>query len=342
MSTMGTVYYGRTTSVNYISQVVGSEELNPKVKTELLLKLTGKRKTLTNNCLAMMRHPELAESFDEVLRTFRYKVVNPENLGFVENALQKLSEVIKKSNVPNEQKSSFMFTSQSIQMQLSDVQFENQENNYMPNILQDYFQMILKGASKGIPVDKLDAVVYSDKYQDKNDPLMANFKYLDSNKVNEVNNILDDKTNRRSVTLQEEILGRTVIETKPQQVIQNSATFVNKKVVNIDTDFKEISHAEKSQFIGKMFAKCDKEDLRNVFNHDWENGQVDTKWTVSMKNVFNFVKDTLTVGNPNEVSYTNIHKAVKLFMRYGLEVGHSLQQESMRQQVVEKGEERTI
>jgi len=344
MNEMGTntfYGYGRGSSTNYIGQVVGSN-LNQQTKTELLLKLTGKRKTVTEGCVSMMKHQLLAEPFDEVLRTLKYRVANPTNLGAVETALRNLIDKIKSINLSKEEKSLFLFTSQALQFSLGDLQFEDKENNFVPTDLQDYYQMVLKGASLGIPTDKLDKLVYTDKYQDKSNPAMADFVFLDNQKVREINGILNDKTNLSKTSINEKIFGETVWQDMPKETVYKNVELIDKKIINIDTFFKQASHQEVDYYIGKLFAKCDKEDLRNVFSHDWESGQVDIKWKQSMDNVFNFVKDSLTEGNSKEVSYANIHKSVKLFLRYGLEVGHKLQQASMKQQVNQKGEERFI
>lgn len=135
---------------------------------------------------------------------------NDTNLTAVEASLQTMINDVKKlhasgSPFMNEAKTSFyLYTLQNLVFSLSDWQFANgNENHFVPVIAQKYGQAVAKGAELGVDEDTVRKECFRTDFQDKTDPYLRDFEFLDADRVD---NVL---TQFQKVQLNKNALGET-------------------------------------------------------------------------------------------------------------------------------------
>ena len=123
------------------------------------------------------------------------------------------------------------------------------------------------------------------------------------------------------------------------------------EVENPNDIVRPLPNKEASNYIDKIFDQCDKNDLFDILAQDWKTDIVDTKWTIAMKKLFNFVNDTLTQANnksneltdeenkSREIPVAAIHRVIDKLLDRASKYKEELAKESQNNQ---KGEEMGI
>ena len=299
---------------------VGATTLVFNNKNELLLKLTGKRRTMLEGAVFMLKNKSLQFSDFERALARLDMVNNSHGLGAVESALQTQIEVVRDMNTPEmtpEKKTLCLYTLQNMIFGLSDFQLKNnKENDYVPKILQDQYQMLLKGSEEGLDWEKLNDSTYTTEYRDYKNPTLAKFKFLD--------NRLIKKNLENMVRLHSSTEENALSDLREQPY---DAFYDDTDITSMDgqinyglLDIQRTTDKDVAKILNKVMLKFNKEDLR----HD----------TTSF---FNFLK--LSLGQDLDPEKNVIfQKTVVTFMHLTVEFGHKIQNKNAMQQQ----EERTL
>ena len=179
-----TINHGKTRRNFNLVDRIESSTLKPQDKTELLINLTGKRKTMLEGAVFMLKNAAI--KFDDFERALALLngAENASSLELVESALQKQIDVIRRmsdDDLTSENKSLCLYTLQNMIFALSDFRLgKNQVNDFVPKILQDQYQMLMKGSALNMDWDSLNESTYSTEYSDFNNPTLAQWKFLDT------------------------------------------------------------------------------------------------------------------------------------------------------------------
>lgn len=102
------------------------------------------------------------------------------------NEIRQISQN-KNSYISNDKASQYIFTLQNLIFCLSDWQFENgKENNYVPLLTRKMNQMLMQASETGLDPAAMRDYCYSNVYQNKTRPELADFQFLDDQKMDAV------------------------------------------------------------------------------------------------------------------------------------------------------------
>ncbi|MBQ7973432.1 MAG: hypothetical protein IJ295_00540 [Clostridia bacterium] len=326
-------------------------------KVQLILQITDKKKALSESYKLMSEHPAFSNDFKDILIRIRFAVKNPnDELGFVEDKLQKMSNDIYDMELPENEKtlkSLCLCAIENLKHGLGTLQF-TKENKYVTKASLDFEE--LKGYAKtnNLDTDKLYSSVFSNEFQDKNIPLLADFVFQDNRKINQIKERLKYKDGRFSYSPVNDktIFGEKTNITPRKAVALSHQDFKDiEEVENPNDIVRPLPNKEASNYIDKIFDQCDKNDLFDILAQDWKTDIVDTKWTIAMKKLFNFVNDTLTQANnksneltdeenkSREIPVAAIHRVIDKLLDRASKYKEELAKESQNNQ---KGEEMGI
>lgn len=324
---------------NFLNYVIGSN-LETQKKNELLIKETEKTKTMQNGYVFMTTgNREKLSKFKDFLIALKYlqsaersELYLPSVDACFRNQIKTILDM-GPNEITNEEKSLCLFTLQNMTFALNDLQLKNgKENTYVPQILKDQHQMLLAGANEGLTWDKLNNSVYSNQYQDKSNPVLATFQFLDQRTIQSNIEKLKDKTvDHDDVTFFGE---------QSQDINYKRDPFgvkVEKRYVNTDNFFQQLSNEGTLDCLSKIFAKYDKhqELINNIKNDEKEE-----LMKQSIPDLFNFTRDVLTVNNTRQVEHEEIHKVANMLLHFAVEMGHNKQQsQAMMQQFNQEKEQ---
>lgn len=295
--------------VNQINNV----HLSARQKTELLIELAAKKRTIINGGLFMQNHKTLNfDDFDRALELLN-RAKTAYDLGAVESALQSQIEVILRMaddvDLTVEEKSLCLYALQNMIFGLPDYELPHERvNDYTPKILQDHAQVILKGTSKGMDWNDLNDYCYTEKYQDSNNPVLAKFKFLDLNLVKELDKIVTQKNT--TVATQRRHEAPNAIQSKNGMITWDILEFEKNSQVNVD------------KILNDARAKFDAIDLRN-----------------NISDLFNFVSESVTSQNknPEAINYQVLHEITVAAMYRIVEIGSERQRVASQQSSMDEG-----
>lgn len=276
-------------------------ELSTRRKTELLIELSQKHKTIIQGGLFMQNHvlPDGSVlKFDDYDRGIELlnRAKNEYDLAAVEAAFQAQIEVIlRMAGLTTEEKSSCLYTLQNLIFGLSDWELPNErENHYTPKILQDQAQVILKGTNKGMDFNELSEYCFTEQYQDQNNPLLAKFKFLDLNRIKELEKIVASS----HTTLN--------MNDKMQQATQSNVDFMTWDML----EFEKNAEVNISKVLNQARASFAATDLRTNF-----------------ADFFRYVKNTVAKEskNPEAIDYQGLHEITIAAMHRTVDLGYDLQ-----------------
>lgn len=282
---------------NIYNHVV-STDLKKKSKKDLLLELTGKRKTMLEGAVFMLHSKMKFDHLDRALTALQ-NANNSYGLAAVEAALQTQIDVIldmdelgstkEEKNLSKAETSACLFTLQNMIYALSDYKFKNgAENDYVPKLLQDQYQMLLKGSTLGLDWDRLNKSAYSTKFRDRNNPVLAKWDFLDARKIQK--NMTDMA--RYQVEHDEKILNNLRSVQVEEPVVEEE---VNTGLVDYGAhEVTETPNPVMSQIFSKALRRFDSKSLR-----------VDPQ---AKKELYNFVKGS--VADPKADEYTQYYPVV--------------------------------
>ena len=278
--------------INYLR----SSNLSEEKKIELFQIYQNRQETINQAWVFMKAHPE----FDDLQKASQLlnNAKCPSALGLVEVTLQRqIDKISKMSNLNNDDKSRCLYTLQNLILRLNKKKFENgQKNDFMPKILQDYFQMTLKASMLGL---KYDDKAYSNEYHVANE----DWRFLDLNLIRENMKYLSGLRAKVDVSHQQ----NTPKISQPN-VDENGDSVFDYKVEKIKVQTEGIN-----QILSDVLTKFDPQYLKN-----------------HLPEFFNFVKDSLN-QKAGEVDYPVLHKAVLAIMHRVVEIGNEQQKIAMMQ-----------
>lgn len=292
---------------------VNESNLNAENKNDLLLKLTGKRKTMLEGAVFMKNKGAQFANFERAL-TLLKSANNAYSLTAVEAALQTQIDAIREMKTPEmtlENKTLCLYTLQNMIFALSDFHLSNgKENDFMPKVLQDQYQMLLKGSNVDLEWDKMYDSVYSTEYHDKNNPTLAEWKFLDDKLIQ---NNLKNLASYQAV--HDETLLSDMAQEKKVEHQQDKGTNGVKFWGTVELN--RISDVEINRILNEAMKQFNSKNLKD-----------------NLKDFFNFVKDSLVEQNvgEEEVNYRILHEVVLSVMQQIVEIGNDQQKKSMLEQ----------
>lgn len=301
---------------NYnLSNHITSTNLNESSKKDLLLELTGKHKTMVEGAVFMLKNETLKfDDFERALSLLN-RANNAYSLTAVEAALQTQIDAIRNLNesvMSKDNKSLCLYTLQNMIFALSDYHLKNgKENDYVPKILQDQYQMLLKGSVNNLDWDKLNQSVYTNQFNNEANPTLAKWKFLDDKLV---------KRNMENMVRYQSIHDETLVKDFSTVKVEKATTNVNQGVVSWGTvELTKTTDAEINQVLNRALEKFNAKNLKS-----------------NVHELFNFVKDALTSQNSYEnlSNYPVLHQVVALAMHRIVEIGNDQQKKTMMQQTV--------
>lgn len=104
------------------------------------------------------------------------------------NEIRQINQT-KNSYISNDKAAQYIFTLQNSIFCLSDWKFANgKENNYVPLLTRKMNQMLMQATEMGLDPAAIRDYCYSDAYQSKTRPELADFQFLDDQKMDAVLN----------------------------------------------------------------------------------------------------------------------------------------------------------
>lgn len=300
----------RTANYSFVNHLVGSN-LEENHKKNLLLELTGKHKTMVEGVAFMLKHRSLKfNDFDRAMSLLN-QANNSYSLTAVEAALQTQINVIRDmstSVISQENKSLCLYTLQNMIFALSDYHLKNgKENDYVPKILQDQYQMLLKGSVAKLDWEQLNESVYSSEYKQADHPTLGKWKFLDDKLIKKN---MDQMLRYQSM---------------------NDETLINRLYANSDKSFDldaeiinwgnveliQANDDEINQILESALTKFNAENAKNNINE-----------------IFNLVKNSLTEKSieKNLSNYPSLQKITSTVMQRIVEVGSQQQHKTMMKQ----------
>lgn len=302
----------RSANVNYsfVNRLVGSN-LDEDHKKNLLLELTGKHKTMVEGVAFMLRHRNIKfNDFDRAM-TLLNQANNSYSLTAVEAALQTQINVIRDMNpelISQEDKGLCLYTLQNMIFALSDYHLKNgKENNYVPKILQDQYQMLLKGSVAKLDWESLSDSVYTSEYMQPNHPTLGKWKFLDDKLI---------KKNMDQMLRYQSMHDETLINSLYSN---NNKTFdLNAEIVNWgNVELIKANDEEINQILESALTKFNAENAKN-----------------NVSEIFNLVKNSLTEKSveKNLSNYPSLQKITVNVMQRIVEVGSQQQRKMIMKQ----------
>ncbi|MCM1404124.1 MAG: hypothetical protein NC133_01260 [Prevotella sp.] len=290
-------------------------------KNEILVNLTGKRKTMLEGAVFMLNNQAMPFPDLERALSLLNTANNAYSLGAVEAALQTQIDTIRNTNTPGltaENKTLCLFTLQNMIFALSDYQLKNgKENDYVPKILQDQYQMLLKGSSFNLDWDGLYDSAYSTPVHDGSNPTLANWKFLDNDKI---------KSNMENLAHYQAVHDETYLnEMRPTKAEpQNENRFDGPSSWGT-VELNATTDAEVNRILNCAMHEFNAKNLKD-----------------NLPDFFNFVKESLVSlsNKPEDVNYRVLHEVVVSAMHKIVNLGHEQQKKSMMEQ--QATEERSL
>ena len=302
--------------------VISETDLSARQKTELLIELSAKQKTIVNGGLAMMKHPKLSfDDFNHALVLFnrvkkmieRRQIKDQIDLGYylgpVEVALQKQINVIQMMSdvdLSKEQKSLCLYSLQNMILGLGFMGLQQGVNNsYVPRLAQDQYQMLIKGHNQGWDWDTLNDSCYSHQYRDLSNPVLADFNFLDLHLI--------EKNNKMIAQNQSPALTQKVKDQPNPNTITPNARVKTWGML----DFERATDVEINKILNQALIMFDKSNLQN-----------------NLPALFNFVKDSVISQSKDidAVDYGVLHEIVVAAMHRIVEIGSEQQRKLVEQQ----------
>lgn len=292
-------------------------------KNELLVKLTGKRKTMLEGAVFMLGNK--AMQFGDLDRALALlnTANNSYSLSAVEAALQTQIDVVRNTNTPEltqENKTLCLYTLQNMIFALSDYHLENgKENDYMPKILQDQYQMLLKGSSFNLDWDNLYNSAYSTQAHDGTNPTLAEWKFLDNDKIK---SNMENMAHYQAVHDESYLNDMRGAKTE-QQKDQNADNVKSWGTVELS----KTSDAEVNRILNYAMREFNSKNLKD-----------------NLPEFFNFVKESLVAhsANAEDVNYQVLHEVVLSAMHKIVNLGHEQQKKSMMENNQTNAEEKSL
>ena len=319
-----TVVNQRKSSRNYdLAEHLDRSNLPAERKNELLMQLTGKRKTMLQGAVFMLNQAPI--KFDSLERalTLLNNANNSYQLGAVEAALQTQINTVCDLNTPDltpENKTLCLYTLQNMIFALSDYNLKNdKENDYMPKILQDQYQMMLKGSTLGLDMDRLNKSTYSTQYHDDQNPTLAQWEFLDDQAI---------KQNMENITRYQ--LGRddAILDNLRDTSVEETTQKTENSIVNYGTVTVEPAEEQKiKKFISMGLDKFNTKNLKDPNN---------------LKELYNFAKNSVVDSKSDEytVNYPIVNELAFAMVHRIAETGSTLQSQTIMKQ--NQGEERSL
>ncbi len=290
-------------------------------KSELLVKLTGKRKTMLEGAVFMLNNKAMQfGDFDRALALLN-NANNSYSLSAVEAALQTQIDFVRNTNTPEltpENKTLCLYTLQNMIFALSDFHLENgKENDYMPKILKDQYQMLLKGSAFNLDWDGLYNSSYSAPVHDGTNPTLAEWKFLDNDKIK---NNMDNMAHYQAV--HDESLLNDMRPAKDEQ--QNEKSTDSVKAWGT-VELSKTSDAEVNRILNYAMREFNSKNLKD-----------------NLPEFFNFVKESLIAHSTNaeEVNYQVLHEVVLSAMHKIVNLGQEQQKKTIMEN--QNAEERSL
>ena len=294
-----------------LSRHIDNTQLNENSKKELLLELTGKRRTMLEGAVFMMKNKAQFADLNRALELLN-AANNSYSLAAVEAALQTQIDVVcemksaasenDKALLTENDKALCLYTLQNMIFALSDYNLKNgKANDYVPQILQDQYQMLLKGSMQNLNWDKLNDSVYTMSFEGNQNPTLAKWKFLDKRMIKQnMNSMYQSAHNEAAV---ENLRGDNDTTMKAEQGVVNWGT----------VEVNKTSDAEINKILNWALIKFDSKTLKN-----------------NLPELFNFVKGAVVAQNDaNEVNYPILHEVSMAAMRRIVEIGNNQQKRAM-------------
>lgn len=277
-----------------------------------LFKLLQKRKVTFNTAFTFMKKDAKFVDFKLALLTLRNANCSA-SLSKVEVALQRqIDKISEMSDMEDDNKSHCIYALQNLIFSLSDRKFPNgKKNDFVPKILQDYHQMMIKGSTLGLNWDELSQSAYSDKYYVLEEP---EWRFLD---VNLIKSKMDELVNYQAPVKEES--KNTELKT-PFRVIGGKVFWGDENEIPLFSD------QEINQVLSCALTEFDVKDLKK-----------------HLPEFYNFMGETGKALNivSEEIGYPEIHELVLATMRRMVEIGNNQQRKNLAEQTatVSKGKE---
>ncbi len=296
------------TQVNW-TDLANKVHLDANRENEIHRKAQDKKDVMKQALSFMVHHKTFKfDDLEKALKIIR-DATSASAFGQAEVALQRQIDTIRKMSdvdMTIEDQSRCIYALQNLIFSLSDRKLPNkQKNDFVPKIIQDYGQMLLKGSMMGLDWERFEKSVYINKYQVPKD---EQWRYLDPDLIK---SNMEYLVSYRAKTTTQSINDQQIISTK-----------TNQRSVVYDYCVREelMTDAEINQILSKAITKFDPLYLKNHFSE-----------------FFNFVKDEMltTSKTPDEVEYPVLHKVVLKTMRYIVQIGNNQQMKAAITQMAE-------
>ncbi len=244
--------------------------------------------------------------FDFGLALRLLRNASPVELSKVELVLQRQIDTIRKiddKKLDNDAKSRCIYALQNLIFSLSDRKFSNgKKNDFVPKILQDYHQMMLKGSTLGLDWDELSQSAYSDKYYVLEEP---KWRFLDANLIKSK---MDELAHYQAPVKEE---SKNTESKTPFRVIGGKVFWGDENEIPSFTD------QEINQVLSCALTEFDVKDLKK-----------------HLPEFFNFVSETGKALNivSEEIGYPEIHELVLATMHRMVEIGNNQQRKNLAEQ----------
>ncbi len=309
IETADTINQPRNARAFNIAEIINGTELPSLEKTKLLIEIANKRKTVLQGAMFMLNHKSLKfDDFERSLASLK-TANNSYSLGAVEGALQaQINVILRMSEVDlsRKEKALCLYSLQNMIFGLRDFQLHNgKDNDYVPRLLQDQYQVLIKGSSQNMDWDQLNESCYSTEYYDLSNPVLANFKFLDLNRIKKNEKLLSQKHTVETT--------QTVDMTKKQSIPMSNDGVITWGMLELE----KTTDVEINQVLNKALAKFDAKNLKD-----------------NLPELFNFVKETLESQSKDQtaIDYKILNEIVVASMHRIVEIGSGQQRKAILEQ----------
>lgn len=176
---------------DFMKHIIRQEEIKTKEKVDMMVKLSGQKKTLLKGGAFMINNKRHHfEEFEKALKALKLcETKPPETLAKVEELLQEQATAIlnMKSNVlTEEEKSMCLFTVHNEIINLGKVPLAKCENTYVPNLIREKNKVMAMADEKGLDPDKIKNYIYDKSHRVPSDPTLKDWEFLDLRKIDEL------------------------------------------------------------------------------------------------------------------------------------------------------------
>lgn len=176
---------------DFMKHIIRQEDIETKQKVDMMVKLSGQKKTLLKGSSFMINNKRHHfEEFEKALKALKLcETKNPETLAKVEELLQRQATAILNMNsnvLTEEEKSLCLYTIHNEILGLGKYPLTKSKNDYVPKLIRDRDDIYAKADEKGLNPDKIKNYIYDKSHRVPSDPTLKDWDFLDLRKIDEL------------------------------------------------------------------------------------------------------------------------------------------------------------